>query len=142
MTNLSRRELPLRFESQVQREIKDALTPFLFKWQAFLPQWAHEIIVSYDGGSENGMEVYFNYPNRWACLCVTGHWMGLCPEAREEGFVHEIVHMLIAPYTTSVHRITTDKDIAVPGIIKDELSSALEATTEDIAQTLLHAHHS
>jgi len=122
---------------EVPSEVRGAVEPILARFWPMVPTWVQEFGVRYSGGEDNRASITANYPNRWATLRLSGHFLDQIPREREDTIVHELIHVCLWPLSAVVDRIVEEMITdGTPGktLVDQLVCDALESSTEDMAR--------
>lgn len=118
--------VPKEIQAWMETEMPSAL--------ALCPSWVEDLTVRYDGELHDAeMASLSSYKNRWAVLIVTGLTLSQSDEDRTNTLRHEMIHILLAPFTDCV-KMCVPAAGDCSSLLEKWFKDAEEAVVEDLAR--------
>ena len=125
----------------------EGLPPELAKWvkpvleecSFMIPSWIEDLSFQYAPTDKSVMFVRVCYRNRFCTIFLTGNTLAFSEIERRHALIHELVHVLLCPFSDTVNMATKTMSKKQRSIFKELFEDSLEAACEDTARAFLRA---
>lgn len=131
--------MEIRFpQGFIAEDVKQEFVNLFEKWGPFFTRQVDRVSVEVtDMKVIASISVLPRY--RQANMSISAEYLTLSPEQREEVFVHELAHMILAPIQIAVAPVYGQLEKQAKEIAEEWLDEALEGATEDLARAMMLA---
>lgn len=130
----------------VPDEVREVVEPLVEDWQHLVPGWVRELSIFWTHGDDPSSPCACSTDPeyRFARIYLFGGFLGGTPDEREGWFVHELIHLPLAPAVNIVEDLLDrllgeDGDPEFYGFAKEEWRKVFEGAVQDITYSLLDA---
>ena len=136
---LKKQPLKIQIDGNMPPEICTLVLSHIQKLEGVFPPWLEILVLKYDPLQQAEAAVRTNYNSRWAEMIITGET--LASEEIRELIAHEIIHVLLSPFSDPLDWIMEEviKQEAGPvahKIASKHLEAAKEQATEDLSRAM------
>ena len=120
-------------------ELAEWVKPVLEELTFMIPSWIEDLGVQYAPTDKNVMFIRVCYRNRFCTIFLTGNTLSFTELERRHALMHELVHVLLCPFSDTVNMATKAMSKKQRSIFKELFEDSLEAACEDTSRAFLRA---